>query len=159
MSKARSIENLTDNVDGEYSKALIYCRVSSDRQKTEGHGLESQEQRCREYAKQKGYTVVETFKDSFTGGGDFMLRPAMSQLLMFAYENPTERFVVVFDDLSRFARDVQAHFKLRQSFEELQLKIECPNFTFEDTPEGELVETMMAAQHQYHRKNNRRQVI
>ncbi len=28
-------------------KALIYCRVSSPKQKAEGHGLESQEHRCR----------------------------------------------------------------------------------------------------------------
>ena len=144
-----------------YKKAILYCRVSSERQKNEGHGLESQEHRCKEYAKSKGYEVLNTriFKDSFSGGGDFLLRPAMSALLNYVDQNPHEKFVVIFDDMSRFARDVNAHFRLRQEFDAREIRIECPNFTFEDTPEGELVETMMAAQHQYHRKNNRRQVI
>ncbi len=158
MSKARPIGN-TFIHGTSYKKALIYCRVSSERQKTEGHGLESQEYRCREYAKSKGYEVVEVFKDSYSGGGDFMLRPAMSSLISYVDDRAHESFVVIFDDLSRFARDVNAHFLLRKTFTDRGIKIECPNFTFENTPEGELVETMMAAQHQYHRNNNRRQVV
>ncbi|MCD8570652.1 MAG: recombinase family protein [Alphaproteobacteria bacterium] len=36
------------------SQAVIYCRVSSKKQATGGHGLDSQEHRCREYARAKG---------------------------------------------------------------------------------------------------------
>ena len=157
MSKARP---LTVNKNtSKCTNAIIYCRVSSDRQRIEGSGLESQEHRCREYAQTKSYTVTKVFKDSFTGGGDFMRRPAMSDLLDFVDQNAHENFVVVFDDLSRFARDVNAHFLLRQAFDQRGIGIECPNFTFDDTPEGELIETMIAAQHQYHRKNNKRQNV
>ncbi|MEM6974059.1 MAG: recombinase family protein [Pseudomonadota bacterium] len=39
----------------EAPTALIYCRVSDKKQKTEGHGLESQEHRCRAYAEERGY--------------------------------------------------------------------------------------------------------
>ena len=81
MSKARKIENIVNSDD--YDKAVIYCRVSSDRQKNEGHGLDSQEHRCRELARTKGYEVVEVFKDSYSGAGDFMHRPAMAELLAF----------------------------------------------------------------------------
>jgi site-specific DNA recombinase len=141
------------------TKALVYCRVSSKKQEAEGSGLDSQETRCRQYCDTNGYEVKDVFRDSFTGGGDFMRRPAMSALLAFVDSTPHITYTVVFDDLSRFARDVNAHFLLRQEFDKRGITIECPNFTFENTPEGELVETMMAAQHQYHRKNNRRQVI
>ncbi|MEM7745635.1 MAG: hypothetical protein AAF409_18200 [Pseudomonadota bacterium] len=34
--------------------ALIYCRVSDKKQRTDGHGLESQEHRCRQHAKERG---------------------------------------------------------------------------------------------------------
>ena len=54
-------------------KALIYCRVSSERQKTEGHGLDSQEQRCRLYCEQKGYEVEGQFEAILHG-----IRPSRS---------------------------------------------------------------------------------
>ena len=140
-------------------KALIYCRVSSARQKMEGHGLESQEHRCRKYAADRGYEVEKVFGDSFTGGGDFMRRPAMAMLLGYLDSKPQTNYVVIFDDLKRFARDVTFHWKLRQEFQARGTKVECLNFNFEDSPEGEFVETIMAAQGELERKQNRRQVI
>ncbi|MEO9623045.1 MAG: recombinase family protein, partial [Lentilitoribacter sp.] len=62
-------------------KALIYCRVSSKRQATDGSGLTSQEKRCRLHASQKGYEIDGVFPDDITGGGDFMKRPGMVAML------------------------------------------------------------------------------
>ncbi len=143
----------------ESINALIYARVSSERQKKEGHGLESQEHRCREYARQKGYVVEEAFLDSFTGGGDFMRRPAMVELLKYIDKYAHKKYVVIFDDLSRLARDVGTHISLRLAFKQRGVALECPNFNFTDTDESELVELVLAAQNQYFRKANRRQVI
>lgn len=140
-------------------RAIIYCRVSSTKQSTDGHGLDSQEHRCREYAKQKGYEVVEVFRDSYTGAGDFMDRPAMFSLLGFLDRHPTTNFTVIFDDLKRFARDTAFHFKLKTEFKARDAKVECLNFTFEDTPEGGFIETILAAQGELERKQNQRQVI
>ena len=140
-------------------KALIYCRVSSVQQKNEGHGLDSQEYRCREYATRKGYEVVEVFRDSFTGEGDFMKRPAMSKLLVYLDRKAHTDFVVIFDDLKRFARDTVFHWKLRHEFNSRGAKVECLNFTFENTPEGEFIETIIAAQGQLERQQNKRQVV
>ncbi len=140
-------------------KALIYCRVSSIRQKTEGHGLDSQELRCREYAGAKGYEVEKVFQDSFSGGGDFMKRPGMAALLGYVDSKPHQEYVVIFDDLSRFARDVVQHIRLKQEFGSRKIQIECPNFNFDDTPENEVFELNMAVYNQYFRKNNTRNVI
>ena len=65
------------------TRALIYCRVSTTRQKTEGAGLVSQEHRCRQYAEMKGYTVEAVFPDDASGGGDFMKRPGMCAMLAY----------------------------------------------------------------------------
>ena len=51
----------------ETDKAVIYCRVSSSKQTHRGDGLNSQETRCREYARYKGYEVVGTFADDMSG--------------------------------------------------------------------------------------------
>tara|TARA_B100000508_G_scaffold54263_1_gene41967 strand:- start:4852 stop:6531 length:1680 start_codon:yes stop_codon:yes gene_type:complete len=155
MSKARKIY---DQKELEYKKAIVYCRVSSDRQKIEGHGLDSQEQRCREFASVKEYEVIEVFRDSVSGGGDFMKRPAMNALLDFIDSFPETNFVVIFDDLKRFARDVEFHLKLRATFKARDVKLECLNFNFEDSPESRYVETILAAGSELERNQNSRQV-
>ena len=140
-------------------KAIIYCRVSSERQKNEGHGLESQEHRCREYASQKNYLVEHVFRDSFTGGGDFARRPAMSEMVEYLDSKPYNSYIVIFDDIKRLARDTEQHLKLRQLFQRRGVKVECPNFVFDDSPEGKYVETIMAATAELERQQNRRQVL
>ncbi|ATG48829.1 hypothetical protein CEW89_15385 [Celeribacter ethanolicus] len=50
------------------TQALIYCRASSTKQKLSGGGLESQEQRCRQYAEAKGYDVAVVFPDDASEG-------------------------------------------------------------------------------------------
>ena len=142
----------------KFQAALIYCRVSSKSQELEGHGLQSQETRCREYASLKGYDVEAVFPDTITGGGDFMKRPGMVALLSYLDAQPTENYIVIFDDLKRFARDTRFHLDLRDAFRKRGALIECLNFKFDDTPEGEFIETIMAAQGALERKQNGRQV-
>ena len=140
-------------------KALIYCRVSSTKQKTVGSGLDSQEHRCRLYAAQKGYEVEKVFSDDKTGAGDFMKRAGMKALISYLNTNDHTQYVVIFDDLKRLARDTMAHFQLRYTLADYGADVECLNYTFEDTPEGEFMETIFAAQGQLERKQNRRQVL
>jgi DNA invertase Pin-like site-specific DNA recombinase len=140
-------------------KAVIYCRVSSPKQKLEGSGLESQEHRCREYADMKGYDVEAVFPDDASGGGDFMKRPGMVALLSYLDAQPDKSYVVIFDDLKRFARETEMHIKLRQAFKTRGALVECLNFKFEDTPEGKFIETIIAAQGELEREQNRRQVV
>ena len=139
--------------------ALIYCRVSSTKQVKEGHGLDSQEQRCRQHAAMHGYEVEAVFPDDVSGGGDFMKRPGMVALLAYLDANNHQDYVIVFDDLKRFSRDRDFHFKLRATLAAKGASVECLNFRFEDTPEGEFIETIFAAQGQLERKQNQRQVI
>lgn len=139
--------------------AVIYCRVSSTKQKTEGSGLESQEHRCRQYAEARGFEVEAVFPDDASGGGDFMKRPGMVNLLRYIDAQPDKNYVVIFDDLKRFARDTEFHIKLRREFQQRDARIECLNFKLDDTPEGKFVETIFAAQGELEREQNRRQVI
>jgi DNA invertase Pin-like site-specific DNA recombinase len=96
------------------TKAIIYCRVSSEKQVNEGHGLDGQELRCKQYAEVRGYDVVKVFKDEGVSGG-IVDRPGMKQLLGFLELEAIsgQKIVVLIDDISRFARDVEAHFQLK----------------------------------------------
>ncbi len=147
--------------DGEKipeEEALLYPRVSTKRQELEGNGLESQEVGMRAHCKLKNLPVAGVFPDTFTGEGDFWSRPAMRDILDFIDKNPRRRFVVIFDDLKRLARDVVFHWKLREAFASRGVRVECLNFRFEDTPEGRFIETVIAANGQLEREQNKRQV-
>lgn len=139
-------------------KAIIYCRVSSQRQKNEGNGLESQEHNCRKYAEQKGYEVIDVFKDDITGGLE--KRPAFGQVLALLAETalPNAPVVVIVDDIKRLARDVTVHWNLRKTVNSLNGVVESPNYRFGETAEDEFIETIIAAHSELERKQNARQV-
>ena len=138
-------------------KAVIYCRVSGKKQTTEGSGLDSQEYRCRQHADAQGYEVVRVFPDDVSGGGDFTKRKGMVALLKFLDAHPNENFVVIFDDLKRYARDAEFHLKLRRLMAERGAIRECLNYKFDDSEEGLFLETIVAAQGELERLQMRRQ--
>lgn len=150
---------ISKNNNQEGTCAVIYCRVSSTKQKTEGSGLESQEHRCRQWAAAQGYQVEAVFPDDASGGGDLIKRPGMVALLSYLDAQPDKSYVVIFGDLKRFARDTEVHIKLRREFQQRGARIECLNFKLDDSPEGKFVETIFAAQGELEREQNRRQVI
>lgn len=121
--------------------AVIYCRIS-DKGQT---GLGSQEHRCRQYAEAKDYEVAAIFRDKVTGGGNFMKREGMVKLLQFLDDHSSDNFVVIFDDLKRYARDTEFHLTLRRMMKDRGAIRECLNFNFEDSPEGKFNETINAA--------------
>lgn len=102
--------------------------------------------------------VEAIFPDDVSGGGDFMKRPGMVALLAYLDAFPDENFVVIFDDLKRYARDTEFHLKLKREMMRRNAQRECLNFRFEDTPEGKFIETIMAAQGELEREQNGRQV-
>ncbi len=161
MSKARKINLYGERKEVSYDgrEGIVYARVSSKRQETEGTGLKSQEGRCLTDLQNIKVPHAETFRDSVTGGGDFMNRPAMRAMLEYIDTRPHKKFVVVFDDLKRFARDVEFHLKLRTAFEMRDVALRCLNYNFDDSDEGRFAELIMAGQAELERKQNKRQVI
>ncbi len=87
------------------------------------------------------------------------VRPALVSMLHYMDQNKQNSYVIIFDDLKRLARDTQNHLRLRQALALRGAKVECLNFKFEDTPEGEFIETILAAQGQLERKQNKIQVF
>ena len=153
------IQELQNSSPYEGREGLVYARVSSKRQETEGSGLQSQEGRCKRDLELVGVPYLKTFPDSFTGGGDFMERPAMRALLDYVDAKPHKRFVVVFDDLKRFARNVEFHFKLKAAFKTRDVELRCLNYNFDDSDEGWFGELIMAGHAELERRQNRRQVV
>ena len=140
--------------------ALIYCRVSSRKQLSEGSGLDSQEHRCRQHALQKGYDIENVFLESVSGGLSIEERPALKALLHYldAMKKTGKQYVVIFDDHKRFARHTEMHLRLKTEMAQRGARIEYLNLQVDDTPEGRFSETIFAAQAQLEREQNARQV-
>lgn len=137
-------------------RAVIYCRVSSARQVEEGHGLESQATRCREYAQRKGYEVVKTFHERGVSGGQ-LDRPSFNELITFIKGQKSEGIVVIIDDISRFARDIEGHWTLRRTLKDIGGKLESPSITFGEDSDSILIENLLASVSQHQRQKNREQ--
>jgi len=134
-------------------KAIIYCRVSSDKQVREGHGLESQEKRGRDFAKSKKYQVVKVVHEKGVSGGK-VDRPELNNLIDFLVINEGP-FIVIFDDISRLARGVDTHRLIIKAIKEAGAEIYCLNMKIGgDNPEDLLAETIVAATKEYERLSN-----
>ncbi|OQB06397.1 MAG: hypothetical protein BWY19_00206 [bacterium ADurb.Bin212] len=147
----------SSTISREYTKAVIYCRVSSEKQVKEGNGLDSQEYRCRAYADSLKLKVDKVFRDEGISGGLFD-RPAMKSMIDYLDDHWQSKYCVIFDDLKRFARDVEVHLRLKSELRCREAKLCCLSYNFDDSAEGEFVETIFAAQNELERKQNRRQV-
>lgn len=133
-------------------KAVIYCRVSGVKQTTRGDGLSSQETRCREYAKLRGYEVVDVFKDDLSGS--LINRPGMKAMLAFLKRNRKNAHVVLIDDISRLARGVLAHWELRSAIDTAGGILESPSIEFGEGSDSQLIENLLASVSQHQRQKN-----
>jgi len=156
----KRVRTVTESDDLYANRVGIpYSRVSDKSQETNGTGGMSQQTRCIKKLEELGIPLERSFVDTYTGGGDFMNRPAMRALLAYIDANPAKQFVVIFDDLKRFARDTEFHIKLRTELKIRDVIPLCLNYKFDDTPEGMFVETIFAAAAELERNQNPRQVI
>ncbi len=136
----------------QITKAVIYCRVSSKRQLKEGHGLDSQETRCREHAKRLGYDILEVFPDRAVSGGK-LHRPSFNRLLAFVEQQDTAVAVII-DDISRFSRDIESHWALRRALKSVGGKLESPSVQFGEDAHSILIENLLASVSQHQRQHN-----
>lgn len=137
------------------TKAVLYCRVSDKAQESRGSGLLSQEAISREYARFKGYDIVETFHEVLTGGEQN--RPVMASLLVYLRKHKREGRIVIIDDISRFARDVPGHWYLRTQLRTAGGFLESPRIEFGDDADSIFRENILASAAQHQRQKNAEQ--
>ncbi|MEW8562584.1 MAG: recombinase family protein [Candidatus Thiodiazotropha sp.] len=139
------------------TKAVIYCRVSNKTQTTRGDGLGSQETRCREYAKYKGYEVEAVFTDDVSGG--LIKRPGMQAMLKHLSKHRKNPRVAIIDDISRLARGLEAHLQLRGAIAKAGATLESPSIEFGEDSDSVLVENLLASVSQHQRQKNSEQTL
>lgn len=87
-------------------RAVLYARVSTDKQAATGHGLHAQKVRLHEFADKRGLDVVEFIADEGVSGKD-LERDGMKRVLELAANGALDAVVVTkADRVSRNVRDL-----------------------------------------------------
>jgi len=73
---------MAKKIKRDQNKAVVYIRVSSEKQAVSGLGLQDQTERCEAYCKMKGLKIVGTFRDEgVSAGKPIAKRPAGRDML------------------------------------------------------------------------------
>lgn len=141
----------------ETYKGIIYTRVSSRRQETEGHGLESQYAICLQYARKKGIAIECHFSDTLTGRKSD--RAGINSLIAHVRRHRRIQWIIIFDDISRFARDLKDHLELREKLRAAGCVVATPSKEFKDDPDSLLIENILASISQHSSMKNTETVM
>ena len=129
--------------------AIIYTRSGSTRQNREVGQLKLQEDRCRKYARRKGYDLKKTFSDEGFSGNSID-RPALKQMLIWLKQHKSEKPIVLFDDISRLARNLKTHLELKAAITSTGASLETPSIIQSNASDRQFYENILTSLAQYH---------
>lgn len=128
-------------------KAVIYCRVSTDKQAV-NYSLETQEKICCDYADRNNYEVVEKFVEEGESAKTAD-RTKLKELLRYCYDKTNSIQVVIFYKLDRFARQRMDYDVVCSGLRAKGVIIRSATEPIEETPTGRLMEGMLASYAQF----------
>ena len=124
--------------DEANNKAVIYCRVASATQSERDNALKLQEERCRDYAGREGYSVINVFVDH--ASGSTADRPGMNAMLAYLREHQDKPHTVLIDDVSRLARSLSVHHKVRKAIQATGGSVQSPAMNLSNDAQSQLLE-------------------
>ena len=132
--------------------AVLYARVSTDKQADKDLSIPAQLQAMREYAQQRDWTVVDEFIEP-GASATTSDRPELQRLITRVREGQPKADVVVVHKLDRFARSVEQHVTIRALLKKYGARLASVVENVDDTVSGQLVENIMASIAQFYSAN------
>lgn len=135
----------------ESARAVLYARVSSDDAQSDGRGLAGQLELCRDFARERGYTVVAELSEDarrITSGADWNL-PEINRALEMARAGEID--AVITRELDRFARDLGKQLFFENEFNRFGAQVIYVLEEYDDTPEGQLTKNIRGVIAEYER--------
>lgn len=121
--------------------ALIYCRVSTQKQEDEGTSLDSQAAACIAHAEKLGYTVARVTKEVYSGA-ELFDRP---KLALDRADIRARKFsAVVVYAIDRLSRNVAHLAILSEECERAGTQLIFVTEDLDNTPEGKLLQSVKA---------------
>lgn len=139
-------------------RAVLYARVSGDDTKQEVRNLEGQITMGEEYARKKGYTIIDIFKEDHKGarGADINL-PKLNAVRDMAANHEFD--VLVVREIDRLSRSLAKQLIVEQEMKRHGVEIDYVLGDYPDTPEGNFMRHMRATVAEYEREKINERVI
>jgi len=129
--------------------AVLYVRVSTDEQANGPLNLENQEQRCRDYCKQKCLDVIAVFVDPGESARSAN-RPAFQEMVQYCKANRQKVGFVIVQDLSRFARNLKDQMRFVWELNKVGVLLRSVYETnVDESPEGQMQAGIFGTMNEY----------
>lgn len=128
-------------------KAIIYLRISSDRQ-IDNTSLDTQEEITQSYCKRELFEVIAIQKHEAVSAKETNEK-RVAELLEFVKSKQGKFEVLVVFKLDRFARSQEQHHWLRGQLMKLGVILRSATERIDESPSGRLVEGVLAAVNEY----------
>jgi len=124
--------------------AVGYIRVSSEEQVT-NYSLSNQADKCKDYCAANDFNLHKIFRDEGKSATT-LNRPALIELLEYCRLNKGRLDAVIIYKVDRMSRDTYEYLDVKRRLASFGVSIISITEPSNDSPVGEFIETMMAAQ-------------
>jgi DNA invertase Pin-like site-specific DNA recombinase len=140
-------------------RALLYLRVSTDKQAEKGIAIPTQKEKCLECLTTNPYEFNEE-TDLYVDRGESartMDRPALLEMLNRCERDQDIGAVIVYD-VSRLARDRIDYAVIKQTLKKRNIRIISATESIDDSPEGQVLEGILSTFAEFYSTQNARRV-
>ncbi len=123
-------------------RAIIYCRVSTDKQEQEGESLEYQEKKCRDYAELHDMDVIIVLPEVKSGFIHYSLREKLTLARQMIREGLAD--VIIVWDLRRFSRNFVHSAMIFEEIESAGGEIISVSENIDNSLTGKLIRSILA---------------
>ena len=138
-------------------KAVIYARVSSERQDVD-LSISAQLKAIREYALRNNLLIVKEYVDEAESGRSID-RPGFKEMIASARQQNTSFKVILVWKLSRFARNREDSIIYKSLLRKHGVQVVSINEPVEDTPSGRLLEGIIEVIDEFYSANMSQDVV
>jgi site-specific DNA recombinase len=125
-----------------HKRAVIYCRVSTDKQEQDGESLEYQEAKCRGYAELHDIDIVIVLHEAKSGYIHYTLRDKLTFARQLVRDHMADMIIVF--DLRRFSRNFVHSAMIFEEIESNGGEIVSVSENIDNSLTGKLVRSILA---------------
>src|SRR5947209_16858447 len=123
-------------------RAVIYCRVSNDKQEQDGESLDYQEEKCKQYADLHDIEVVLILREAKSGFIHYSLREKLTFARQLIRDHMADMIIVF--DLRRFSRNFVHSAMIFEEVESSGGEIISVSENIDNSLTGKLVRSILA---------------